>query len=242
MAAGLQSDVPAFESVLPLDDVGIPDLEALEHMAQLEANADGSLPPFSEGGLWLHQPDRPAAPALLSLSHRPGSAGTGQEVAVGLTLGQANALSLSTAEAQEAHGLLEPGRVAHLSDQFGTLGLDIVCIHEARSEGPVVRPSADYWAFTSGCSPARSHGEEIWINRVAPLDVNGKAVWVSPMDVCVVVAEPTVLLISVQLQDVALFVLAAHAPPSSAKDRIDPWWDHLAQHLVQHVPKGATLV
>ena len=111
LAAGLQSDVPAFESVLPLDDVGVPDLEALEHMAQLEANADGSLPPLSEGGLWLHQPDRPAVPALLSLSHRPGSAGTGQEVAVGLTLGQANALSLGTVEAQEAHGLLEPGRV-----------------------------------------------------------------------------------------------------------------------------------
>ena len=74
-----------------------------------------------------------------------------------------------------------------------------------------------------------------------PLDVNGKAVWVSRLDVCVVVAEPTVLLISVQLQGTAL-ARAAPRSPSSAKDRIDPWWDQLAHHLVQHVPKGATLV
>ena len=242
LAAGRQTDLAPCHACIPLAQASLIELEALEHLVYMGASDDGSLPTLSHGGFWLCQPDGPRLPATHSLSHKPAVAGTGGTRVISLAVGQANVLSLGTADEQETDGLLEPGRIHHLSEQWRALGLDIVCVHEARSDGPLVRPSGDFWAFTSGCTTGRTHGEEVWVSRAKPLCINGDPVSLTPADVCVILAEPTILLLSVQAKDTCLYVLSAHAPPSSAKQRIDCWWDHLDQSLADLLPANAVLI
>ena len=93
------------------------------------------------------------------------------------TMGQANVLTMETGKAHAGEkGLLEDGKIAHLSSQFERLQLRIVFVHEARTEGPSVRPSGAYTAITSGATSAKTHGEEIWVASDPVFNVGGRLV------------------------------------------------------------------
>ena len=104
-----------------------------------------------------------------------------------------------------------------------------------------MRESANYIDFTSGATAGRQNGEEIWI----PSDnvcIQGKAITVNPTFFTVVHAEPSVLLLHARLGPTQVYLLAAHAPPSSAKVRGKRWWEKLRRLVRDKVPRGFPLL
>ena len=166
----------------------------------------------------------------------------GERATCPLVCVQANVLLLEGEARQHSLGVLESGKILHLSAQFAEVGIGIAFIHEARSSGPCCRASGAYLAVCGGCTDVRQNGEEIWINVESPFQVNGRSVTISEHDVHVIVAEPSVLLAELRVGPLCLLLLAAHAPHSRSRVQQGPWWDRLRQIVRPRLRAGRPLL
>eukprot|EP00974_Lingulodinium_polyedra_P024918 2409956-Lingulodinium_polyedra.AAC.1 len=101
---------------------------------------------------------------------------------------------------------------------------------------------AGFFAIVGGCTPAKTHGCELWVTK-EPLEVDGELHLLRPQHCYVVHAKPTVLVVAIILGKAMITLAVGHAPPSSAQQtRRAGWWADFRAVLREQAVRGHTVV
>jgi len=106
------------------------------------------------------------------------------------------------------------GKTHYLQDQFATHGFAMVGIQEARSKEGLIVGKGPYYRFCSGHQSGH-HGVELWISKSQPVGYVGqRPVLINRPDVTVLWKDPRRLLVHIETEIFAFYVVVLHCPQS----------------------------
>ena len=140
---------------------------------------------------------------------------------------------------------VEACRSAMLRSQLEASGYHIIGLQETRANGSTMLVAEDYVRIVSGSHDNSGHyGCEIWLARRIPFgQMEDEAIYCDHKKVTVLVSDPRLLAIRIQLRGCSLIVVSCHAPHEAATtDNKDKWWHALQTTLCQFSRQGRVIV
>ena len=166
----------------------------------------------------------------------PGSIG------VQLRLCSLNVLSLREYD-DLPQGLAVVGKRALLKQQLLRQQLHVVALQETRTPGDCLQPDADFVMLHSSCAPQGCFGCAIWLSKTLPVVVAQEQVHYFTKDVCtVLVSEPRLLIVQVDLPGFSVTIVSAHAPYDGHQSQCATSFWRSVGDVVSSRPSGAQLV
>ena len=175
-------------------------------------------------------------------SHSADGHSLGDLVGVRLHLCTLNALSLREQDAVP-QGLAVVGKRALLKQQLIDHQLHVVALQETRTPGDCVQPDADFVMLHSSCDQYGCFGCALWLSKALPVIVAGCCVSTFTKEACtVLLAEPRVLIVQVDLPNFPVTFVSAHAPYEGHKSQEAARFWQKVGGVVASRPSGAQLV
>ena len=164
------------------------------------------------------------------------------DIGVQLQLCTLNALSLRD-WGDLPQGLAVIGKRALLKRQFLHSKLHVVALQETRVPGDCIQPDADFLMLHSSCDQHGCFGCALWLSKTMPVVFSQQQTYYFTKEVCtVLIAEPRLLIVQVDLPGFLLTLVSAHAPYDGHKSQSPAdFWGKVGK-LVAARPSGAQLV
>ena len=164
------------------------------------------------------------------------------DIGVQLRLCTLNALSLRDWD-DLPQGLAVIGKRALLKRQFLHSRLHVIALQETRIKGDCIQPDSDFVMLHSSCDPHGCFGCALWLSKTMPVVFSQQQTYYFTKEACtVLIAEPRLLIVQVDLPGFLLTLVSAHAPYDGHRSQspVD-FWDNVGK-VVATRPSGAQLV
>ena len=164
------------------------------------------------------------------------------DIGVQLRLCTLNALSLRDWD-DMPQGLALTGKRALLKSQFLRSRLHVVALQETRIKEDCIQPDADFFMLHSSCDLHGCFGCALWLSKTMPVVFSQQQTYYFTKEACtVLIAEPRLLIVQVDLPGFMLTLVSAHAPYDGHRSQSPAdFWDHVGR-VVATRPSGAQLV
>ena len=166
---------------IPVSGITVPRIEDevdrtnIEHYITISTDTTGRWPTMEHSSVVVTISDPPCLDPVdgLATQHfKTQVDGLDARMECPLKLAQANVLPLETdRENDKSEGLVVSGKIMHLSRQWRDHAIQIVFVHEARTEGPEVRASRHFIAIMSSAADRTQNGTIIELPQRRPLRV-----------------------------------------------------------------------
>ena len=174
--------------------------------------------------------------------HREGQTEDAQTVGIQLKLCTLNALSLREYD-NLPQGLAVVGKRALLKQQFLQRQLHVVALQETRVQGDCIQPDADFIMLHSSCDSQGCFGCALWLSKALPVvHARHQAHYFTAAACTVLVAEPRLLVVQVDVPSFSVTYVSAHAPYDGHKTQHAAEFWSKVRNVVQDRPSGAQLV
>ena len=102
---------------------------------------------------------------------------------------------------------------------------------------------ANYVRVASRCTPAGTHGCEIWVATTIPVgSKNGAHCFIAKDDISVIVANERMLLIKVISPAASFFAASLHSPHVQSAEDPSNWWRDTTDTIKQRVGVECPLI
>ena len=164
------------------------------------------------------------------------------EARVRLHLCSFNVLSLRESDALP-QGLAVIGKRALLKQQFLHLQLHAGAFQETRTKGDCLQPDSDFIMLHSSCDQHGCFGCALWLSKRLPVVSSGQRRACFTKEICtVLISEPRLLIVQVDLPGLPLTLVSAHAPHEGHKTRnANEFWQKVGAAVATR-PSGSQLV
>ena len=127
------------------------------------------------------------------------------------------------------------GKTHYLQDQFATYGFVMVGIQEARTKEGLIVGKGPYYRLCSGHQGGH-HGVELWISKTQPVGfIGSRPVLINRSDVTVLWKDSRRLLVHIETEVTAFYVVVLHGPQSGqGVDTRESWWLETTELLSLH--------
>ena len=167
---------------------------------------------------------------------------TSVDIGVHLCLCTLNVLSLRESD-QVPQGLAVVGKRALLKQQLLASRLHVLALQETRMQGDCVQPDADFVMLHSSCDHQGCYGCALWLSKTVPVIHSPQRSYYFTKDICtVVLAEPRLLIVQVDLPGLPLTLVSAHAPYDGHRTLSPESFWRQVDECVASRPSGAQLV
>ena len=110
-------------------------------------------------------------------------------------------------------GLVVVGKRALLKQQLLNHQLRVIALQETRTQGDCIQPDADFVMLRSSCDPQGCFGCALWLSKTLPVVSSQHQVLFFTKEACaVLLAEPRLLIVQVDLPSFPVTFVSAHAP------------------------------
>ena len=120
-----------------------------------------------------------------------------------------------------------------LSRQANDMKVDIMAVQETRYPYTILKSDPNYFMLTSKADSHGNYGVELWLRKTW----GKKQEPLAQKHFCAVIAEPTLLKVTLNHPNLQADIYVIHAPQQTASNR-QIWWDRLEQ-LLQHSTQAA---
>ena len=140
-------------------------------------------------------------------------------------------------------GLSVVGKRTLLKQQFIPSQLHVIALQETRTQGDCIQPDSDFIMLHSSCDPHGCFGCALWLSKCLPVVKTETQTFGFTKECCtVLLSEPRLLIVQVDLPSLSLTIVSAHAPYGGHKTHgAEEFWQKVG-NVIAHRPSGAQLV
>ena len=120
-----------------------------------------------------------------------------------------------------------------IAQQLHEHQIQIAGIQESRGKKAMMKANQNYHMIVSPANAKGHYGTEVWVSKVLP--IAGRCT--KAKDVHVITQTPTMMIIAINTENVALDMAVAHAPQRT-DPKADGWWKDLTQIIMKRKAKG----